>query len=68
MQFKGKLVNQSCTNGKRPNFGPGVGSFGPKLPPPPNFFFRGFYIYWMLGIVASYHCMQFQGKYMSQTQ
>ena len=25
-------------------------------------FFHGFYLYQMLGTVASYHCMQFQGK------
>ena len=28
----------------------------------------GFYLYYMLDIVASYHCMQFQGKLMIQTQ
>ena len=27
-----------------------------------NFFFRGFYLYYMLGIFASYHFMQFQKK------
>ena len=30
-------------------------------------FFGGFYLYWMLYIVASYYCMQFQGKQMCQT-
>ena len=29
--------------------------------------FRGFYLRQMLDIVASYHCMQFQGKLMNQT-
>ena len=32
----------------------------------PNFFW-GFYFYYMLDIVASYHCMQFQGKLINQT-
>ena len=30
----------------------------------PKVFFRGFYFYYMLQIVASYHRMQFQGKLM----
>ena len=30
-------------------------------------FFHGFYLYCMLDIAASYHCMQFQGKLMNQT-
>ena len=34
----------------------------------PNLSFHGFYLYQMLGIVASYHCMQFQKKRMVQTQ
>ena len=32
-----------------------------------NFFFRGFYLYYMLGIFASYHFMQFQKKLMKET-
>ena len=28
----------------------------------PQIFFHGFYLYYMLDIVASYHCMQFQDK------
>ena len=35
--------------------------FGPKA------FFPGFYLYQVLDISASYHCIQFQGKLMSQT-
>ena len=31
----------------------------------PVYFFK-FYLYWMLDIVASYHCMQFQGNIMNQ--
>ena len=30
-------------------------------------FFHGFYLYYMLDIVASYHCMQFQGRLTNQT-
>ena len=41
MQFKGKLKNQICENGKKPNMGPDVGSFGPNLLPS-QFFFEGF--------------------------
>ena len=41
------------------------GSFGPNLSP--NNYFRGFYNYQMLDIIASYQCMQFQGKIMNQT-
>ena len=37
----------------------------PKFGPPK--FFRKFYLYWMLHLVASYNCMQFQGKLMNQT-
>ena len=45
---------------------------GPDLAPlaqiwVPHFFFRGFYHYLMLDIVAAYHCMQQQGKLMNQT-
>ena len=41
----------------KPNFGP---NFIPQ-------YFCGFYLDEMLYIVASYHCMQFQGKLMNQT-
>ena len=39
----------------------------PPPPPPPNFF-RRFFLYYTLEIVASYHCMQFQGKRIIQIQ
>ena len=39
----------------------------PTLPRPPNFF-RRFFLNYTLEIVASYHCMQFQGKRIIQTQ
>ena len=31
MQFKGKLINQTKENGKKPNFGPDFGPFWPKF-------------------------------------
>ena len=78
VQYQGKLMmqpwengkipnlNQTWENGKRFNFGPDFGLFGPNLPLPPKFF-CGFYLYWYLDIVRSYHPMQFQGKIMNQT-
>ena len=49
---------------KKPNFGADFGLFGPNLGL--QTFFRGFYLYLMLEIVATYHCMHFQGKLMNQ--
>ena len=46
----------------RPNFG----LLGPNLDP--QSFFRGFYLYYMLDIVASYHRIQFQVKRLIQIQ
>ena len=46
---------------KKPSFETNFGPFGPKN------FFHEFYLYYMLDIVASYHCMWFQGKLMNQT-
>ena len=66
MQFKRKLINQTKTNGENPNFGPDFGSF--FLIQVPKVFFRGFYLYQMLSIVASCYSMQFQGKLIIQTQ
>ena len=57
MQFTRKRMNQTCQNGKKPNFGP------------PKFFLRvlPFYLYlYFLDIVASYHFMQLQGKLINQ--
>ena len=64
MQFQGKLMSQTWENGKKPSFGADFSPFGPHLGP--KNFFHGFYLYFMLDIVASYHCMQFQGKLMNQ--
>ena len=41
-------------------------NFGPNLGP--KNVFRRFYLYWILDIVASYHCEQFQEKLMIQTK
>ena len=65
MQFQGKLMNQTWENGKKSSFEPNFGPFGPNLDP--KIFFRGFYLNWMLDIIASYHCMQLQGKLMNKT-
>ena len=50
-------MSQTWEKGKKSSFRP---KFGPK------FFFCGFYLYCMLDIVASYHCMQLQGKLTNQ--
>ena len=55
MQFQVNLMNQTWENDKKHNFGPHLCSFCPNLGP--KSFFRGFYLYWILDIVASYHCM-----------
>ena len=58
-------MNQTWQNGKKPSFRTDVGPFAQiwlKI-----LFFHGFYRYYMLDILASYHCMQFQGKLMNQT-
>ena len=65
MQFQWKLTNQTWENGKKPSFGTDFDSFGPNLGP--KIFFHGFYLYHMLDIVASYHCMKLQVKLMNQT-
>ena len=55
MQFKGKLINQTWENDKKPNFG---------LNLVPKFFL---WVLPLVNIVASYHCMQFQVKLINQT-
>ena len=62
MQFKRRQINQTWENAKKPNLGPNVGSFGLQD------FFHEFYLYEMLDIVASFHCMRSQGKPMTQAQ
>ena len=65
MQFKGKLMNQTSEKAEYLVLGPILVRFYPKFGPPN--FFCGFYFYQMLDIVASFHCIQFQGKLMNQT-
>ena len=56
-------MNQTWENSKKPNFRPDWPQLGHQI-----FFLHGFYLCLVLDIVASYHCMQFQGKCMIQTQ
>ena len=58
-------MNQTWENVQKTNFGSDFGLFWPKYGC--QSFFRVFYLYQMLYIVESYHCMQFQGKLMNQT-
>ena len=58
-------MNQTWENGKKTSFGPDFGPFGLNLGP--KNFFCGCYLYYMLHIVGSYYCMQFQWKLMNQT-
>ena len=60
MQFQGKLINQASENGKRPNFGPDFGSFSQNLGH--NFFFSKIWLSLSLGIMVSYHHVQYQKK------
>ena len=53
-------MNKTWEIRKKPNFGPHFGLFDPNLIPKKNF--CEFYLYYMLYIVASYHCMQFHKK------
>ena len=50
---------------KKTSFWPNFGLFGPNLSS--KNFFHGFDPYYTLDILASYHCIQFQGKLMNQT-
>ena len=59
------MMKQTWENGKKPNFGLNFDLFGAKFGP--QKYFHGFYPYYMLYIVVSYHCMQYQGKLMHQT-
>ena len=63
MQFKGKLIDQTWEFGRKSNF---VHDFCPFWPKPgPQKFYVGFNSTGY--IIASYHCLQFQGKLMNQT-
>ena len=50
---------------KKANFRSNFGLFLQNLIS--KIFFCGFYLYQMLYIVISYHCMQFQGKLVKQS-
>ena len=57
MQFQGELMDHIWENNKKPSFGPNFGPFDPKFCH--NISFREFYLYQMLGILPTYHCLQF---------
>ena len=57
-------MNQTWEYDRKPSFELICVLFGPNLGP---HFFCEFYHYYMLNIVASYHCMQQQRKLMNQT-
>ena len=59
-------MKQTWENRKKPSFETNFGHFGPNLDP--KIFFHDFYLYFMLYIVANYHCMQFQEKLMNQLE
>ena len=59
-------MNQTWENGEKPKLGPDFDLFGQNLEP--QVFFRGLYLDYMLNVVASYPCIQFQGKRKIQTQ
>ena len=58
-------MNQTWENGKKPSFETNFGPFGLNLGL--KIFFHRFDLFYMLDIVASYHCMQFQGLLTNQT-
>ena len=65
MLFQGKLMKQTWENGKNLVLGLILACFGPNLVP--KICFGVFYLLQILEIVASYHCMLFQGKLMNLT-
>ena len=65
MQFQGKLTNETWENFKNVVLG-WILVLLAKIRDHKKFI-RRFYIHSMLDIIASYQCMQFQGKLMNQT-
>ena len=64
MQFKRKLMNQTCENGKKLSFKPNFGPFGPNFSPPKSFS-------WILPLQDVRHCCNLSlyhisGKVMNQ--
>ena len=49
-------MNQTSNNGKKPSLTLNIGPYGPNLGPNQ-----------MLVIIASYHCIQFEGKLINET-
>ena len=58
-------MKETWKNGKKTKFGHDFGPFWSKFGP--KIFFRRFYLYEMLYILASYQYIKFQGNLMTQT-
>ena len=59
IQFQGKLINQTCENGKKPSFGHDFGPFGPKFDPQKNFL-------WFLPLLDIIYCYKLSLYVMSR--
>ena len=65
MQFRGKLINQTCENSKKPSFGPDFGPFGPNFSH--QNLFSKIWLCQSLDIMVSYHRVQYQKKLMIES-
>ena len=65
MQIKGKLMNQTWENGKKPSFGPDFDTFGPNLGH--QFFFSKIELPQSIDTMISYHHVQNQKKLIIQS-
>ena len=61
-----KINEPNLRKWQKTSFGSHFSLFGPNLGP--KIAFRQLYLYYMFDIVASYHCMQFQGKLMNKCE
>ena len=59
IQFQGKLINQTCENGKKPSFGHDFGPFGPKFDP------QKFFL-WFLPLLDIIYCYKLSLYVMSR--
>ena len=60
MQFQGKLIIQIQENGKKPHFGPNLGSLGPNSGG--QNLFSKFCLPQSLDVMVSYHHVQYKKK------
>ena len=65
MQFRGKLINQTCENSKKPSFGPDFDPFGPNFSH--QNLFSKIWLCQSLDIMVSYHRVQYQKKLMIES-